>query len=97
MTDDTVLSAESGYQPDPEQRPTGSPLASAGRLLPTRIVCRDLSICSRTLARWLKNNPTFPRPLCINGRNYYDAQEFENWKRGLIRCAAARQAAANTS
>ena len=36
------------------------------------------------LYRLLKKDPTFPRPLIINGRRYFGRQELETWERARV-------------
>jgi len=70
--------------------PTGPPLPPGERLITPRYVCQDLSIRRKTLDRWLKRDPSFPRPISYNGRNYFITGPYQAWKRNLILRAARR-------
>jgi DNA-binding transcriptional MerR regulator len=60
-----------------------------GRKLPTRAVCARYGVCSRTVARWERDQALkFPQPTVINGRKYYEENALTEWDRAQVRGAA---------
>ena len=60
-------------------------------LLPTRHVAKRYSVSSRSIDRWVENPAlNFPQPLQINGRNYFNEGELDEFDR---RRAEARDSA----
>jgi len=50
--------------------------------LPARQVWERFGVTDRTLDRWLANpSLVFPRPIFINGRRYFDADQIADWER----------------
>lgn len=59
------------------------------QLLPTRLVCRRYGICDRTIARWERDaNLRFPKPVVINRRKYFRADELDVFDRSRRQVAA---------
>ena len=57
---------------------TDRSLSAGGRHLPAKRVCDRFDISKMTLWRWLKDEKlTFPRPIVMNGRRYFNEQEIE--------------------
>ncbi|WP_256807767.1 AlpA family transcriptional regulator [Bradyrhizobium sp. Bra64] len=60
-----------------------------GRKLPTKSVCARYGVCDRTIARWERDpDLSFPQPMLLNGRKYYDEAALADWDRAQIRGAA---------
>jgi hypothetical protein len=58
-----------------------------GKLIPRKALAQRQGVCPRTIARRECDDPCFPRPVKINGRNYFWEHEIEVYERGLIRSA----------
>lgn len=61
-------------------------------LLPTRVVARRYSVVGRSIDRWIDNPALgFPKPIRINGRNYFDEAELDEFdkRRALARDTVA--------
>ena len=50
------------------------------RYIPTKGLCERYHVVPRTVNRW-RNDPKldFPKPMGINGRNYYDEEKQNRW------------------
>ena len=59
-----------------------------GSLVPKPDLARELGVSSRTLSRWA-SDPTlsFPAPVSIRGRNYFDRASIERWKSERLRAS----------
>ena len=69
----------------------GEPAADIGALMPRKKVAAELGVCPRSVARYEKNDPAFPKPIRINHRIYIRVDEFTAYKAVLVRrglCAA---------
>lgn len=60
------------------------------KLRPKPEVARDFQTTTRTIDRWV-NDPkmSFPAPIKINTRCYFDAEALERWKGSRLRAASA--------
>jgi len=63
--------------------------APGNRYLSIQRVCDKLSRQKTWLYDQVKNDPTFPRPLRINGRQVFVEQQIDNWVMGQPEGAAA--------
>jgi predicted DNA-binding transcriptional regulator AlpA len=59
------------------------------RLIPRRLFGQRLGVCPRTIARREHDDPEFPKPIKIKGRNYFWEHEVLEYERTLTRAAAA--------
>jgi predicted DNA-binding transcriptional regulator AlpA len=63
---------------------------SNDRNLTVRQVRERYQICSRTVARWIRDpDLSFPQPLVINGRHYFPEAALIAWERSQVRERAA--------
>jgi hypothetical protein len=71
--------------PDPSLKTppvTAAPVASKTYLLAGRVRARYGDICAMTLQRWCKSKSLdFPKPRRINGRNFWNEAELDEWDR----------------
>lgn len=59
------------------------------QLLPARQVWERFGVTDRTLDRWLSDERlAFPRPIRVNGRRYFRANEITAWERNRAGVAA---------
>lgn len=58
-------------------------------VLTTKQVCERFQICSRTLYRWRKTDPTFPKPV-FKSRNSikFDARQVLQWYEKQLKLAS---------
>jgi hypothetical protein len=60
-----------------------------GTILPARAVWERYRVTGRTLDRWLANAElSFPRPIVINNRRYFDENQLIAWERARATQAA---------
>jgi hypothetical protein len=61
-----------------------------GPLQPTRATAADLGVCTKSVERFRREIPDFPKPVKIRGRNYDYVREIQRWKRQRAAAGASR-------
>jgi hypothetical protein len=61
------------------------PDAGIGRLIPRSKVAEALGVCPRSVARYEKNDVAFPKRFRLNNRIFVREDDFEAYKRELLR------------